>query len=406
MEVRTGLWRAQIPLRLGQGVYGSVAVFLIEPETSSMSAHQKAMTEASMRYASSASTTPPSLKRNRVVEPGIQHLSNSKRRLRPLAATGSHKHLPASPIPSLDRPLLASPLTSPSSPQVATSSAGSRRKKQTPRRSTAEDRPGWIMIDTGPAEYGSAIVESAKTVMQGSSSPCITRILLTHLHKHHIGALPTILKNWNQALTFCHPSARAALIAASATMSDFAKLGSKSSCLPGAKLVPLPRDTMLPTSSSATDTEDTYIIPDMVYALRDRENCGSSDQSGRQVVALFTPGHVEAHCSFVHQPSNSLLCGDVWKNKGTFNAGGGAMYDVKGSYRGNNISLLRDVDIVKEQGGRSKQLIASMLKLQQVSFSKMYPSHDNQRGVPSADIGKVMMQPRFTSARGRAVTPK
>lgn len=403
VRLQPGLWRCQLPL-LSANKLRTVAVFLVAPEASAKPAH---LSRAQLPGA-------PKLPASERALPKL----GSARRLDPLEGSAKLKRPPSIMTGSLRR-LLPPPLSSTPHP-----------KRPTRRSSNVEGVPGWTLVDAGPAAYGEMLVAFIEHVLEGSPFPTLSRVLVTHPHSDHVGGLRSVLEKYPGASVHCHPHAVPLLQLRTASPRSEAAGGAKeiqSPCLAGfaaPKFISEANGGRAPAPQKAAGAFDIGIVGlDALHPLADREPCGLTAQTGRNLVSLFTPGHTSMCVSFVHRPSHSLLCGDVFSNvasndvaaaehahvdselmqaaqarrseheasKQVVPAGNSPRNGRRGSLRGPPPRLVL-AKASKRHGTTDGTLYETMLRINNTHFKTMYPSHDSQAGVDCADVGKFVAQ--------------
>ena len=299
VRVQPGLWRCQLPLAQPSTVfakksYSTVACFLIAPEAVQQEddASQPAVIDepaVSQGIRGSAAEQPES------VDP-----------LHP-----SHKRPPREHAGSLRR-LLPPPL-----PQ------GSFAPREGKPSSEVAGKRGWTLVDTGPWAYSEMVLGFVEHVLTGSAFPTLSRVLITHPHEDHIGGLPALLRRYPAITVHCHPLAMPLLVRRSASSRRGAAFGTDElshSCTrgvgsPSFVVAAASRSQGLSPFQPVHGRRAGLVGHKWLHALRDREPCGATDQTGRNVIALYTPGHSKMCVSFMHRTSQSLLCGDVLHNR-------------------------------------------------------------------------------------------
>lgn len=148
------------------------------------------------------------------------------------------------------------------------------------------DPAGVTLIDASIAPSGQRILDQVRAV--GRRVGDVRRVLVTHAHPDHVGALPLIQREtgaevWISALERPILEGRVAIPTP-----------------PPEKLSPLvrrltPAPTTLPFVPAARELHDGEVLPEVMEGLH--------------VVA--TPGHAMGHIAFWHPKRRIVFCGDV-----------------------------------------------------------------------------------------------
>ncbi|WP_430124860.1 MBL fold metallo-hydrolase [Paenibacillus solani] len=142
-----------------------------------------------------------------------------------------------------------------------------------------EESDGLTLIDAGMSFTQKGILQAAEAV----GKP-ITRIVLTHAHGDHVGALDGLKKELPNA-TVC------------ISQRDAQLLKGNTELLPGEENTPIRGD--IPKSITT--------VPDVL--LHDGDRVGS-------LRAIATPGHTPGHMAFFDERSGILIAGDSWQTRG------------------------------------------------------------------------------------------
>ncbi|MEK6989155.1 MBL fold metallo-hydrolase [Paenibacillus sp. FSL K6-1566] len=144
-----------------------------------------------------------------------------------------------------------------------------------------EENDGLTLIDAGMPFSEKGILEAAAAI----GKP-ITRILLTHAHDDHIGALDGLKKALPQAAVYI-------------SRRDAQLLAGNRDLLPGEPQTAIRGGVPKPKAVKA--------VPDVL--LEDGDSVGS-------LKALASPGHTPGHMAFLDQRSGILIAGDAWQTRG------------------------------------------------------------------------------------------
>lgn len=142
-----------------------------------------------------------------------------------------------------------------------------------------EEEESLTLVDAALATNATAILKAAEEI----GKP-IARIVLTHAHGDHVGALDTIKKQMPDATVYI--SAR-----------DARLLRGDSSLLEGEEPLPIRGDV----------PKNIKTVPDVL--LQDGDRIGS-------LLALSTPGHTPGSMSFYDERSGVLIAGDAFAARG------------------------------------------------------------------------------------------
>ncbi|GAB6928529.1 MBL fold metallo-hydrolase [Paenibacillus sp. JCM 10914] len=142
-----------------------------------------------------------------------------------------------------------------------------------------EENDGLTLIDAGMSFTQKGIVRAAAAM----GKP-ITRIVLTHAHGDHVGAL--------DGLKAVYPDATVYI-----SQRDAELLKGNSALQPGEPQTPVRGD--LP--------KNIQTVPDVL--LKDGDTVGS-------LLAIATPGHTPGHMAFMDQRCRILIAGDAWQTRG------------------------------------------------------------------------------------------
>ncbi|BBI34840.1 MBL fold metallo-hydrolase [Cohnella abietis] len=148
-----------------------------------------------------------------------------------------------------------------------------------------EDEQGITLIDACMPFLAKGIHEAIK-----ATGKPLTRILLTHVHGDHIGAVPYLKEKY--------PSAQIGI-----SSRDAAILNGDHSLLPHEAQTPIKGD--LPKKAP--------FAPD--FLIEDNDQIGS-------IIAVASPGHTPGHFAYLEQISNTLIAGDAFQSKGGFAVSG------------------------------------------------------------------------------------
>ncbi|MDR1264049.1 MAG: MBL fold metallo-hydrolase [Propionibacteriaceae bacterium] len=143
------------------------------------------------------------------------------------------------------------------------------------------DDDGLTLIDTGLPAMAPGVLAAARRLGRP-----IRRIVLTHAHRDHAGALDRLAAALPRAEVAC--SAREAAV-----------LGGDLAIRPGERANATGR---LPGRFAPATTRPTRLV-------------GDGDQLGPLTV-VATPGHTPGHLSYFHQPSGALFAGDALQTRG------------------------------------------------------------------------------------------
>lgn len=142
-----------------------------------------------------------------------------------------------------------------------------------------EESDGVTLIDTGMSFSQKGILQAAAAI----GKP-ITRIVLTHAHGDHVGALDGLKKELPNASVYI--SRRDALL-----------LKGNAELQPGELQTPIRGDI----------PKNITTVPDVL--LGDGDSIGS-------LKAIATPGHTPGHMAFLDERSGILIAGDAWQTRG------------------------------------------------------------------------------------------
>lgn len=140
------------------------------------------------------------------------------------------------------------------------------------------------LVDPGPANTADNVIRS----LEAFGIDQLDAILLTHIHFDHSGGAGHLARRFPEARIYVHPRIAKHL-------SDPTRL------IEGVKSVWGPR------------TEDLFGIPVPIDASRIHrlEDGQFVDLGDRRIEAVSTPGHTQAHLSFLDPVSGSLFAGDA-----------------------------------------------------------------------------------------------
>ncbi|WP_372635873.1 MBL fold metallo-hydrolase [Cohnella sp.] len=133
------------------------------------------------------------------------------------------------------------------------------------------------------------VAKRIRSAIESTGKP-LARILLTHAHEDHIGAVPY--------LKTAYPDAQIGI-----SRRDAALLRGDRSLLPGEAQTPIKGGV----------PKRAPFEPDFLF--EDGERIGS-------LVAIATPGHTPGHFSFLETGSKALIAGDAFQTKGGFAVSG------------------------------------------------------------------------------------
>jgi glyoxylase-like metal-dependent hydrolase (beta-lactamase superfamily II) len=207
----------------------------------------------------------------------------------------------------------------------------------------------YVLIDTGledalvPRQIQSALTANGGTLKM---------ILLTHGHQDHVGNLPQLLQQYPDVKVGLH-EAEAPFVTTGQGYSiekgdhlawNIAKY------MPNGNATGVPEDRAVYFKGLTGDVADAFTfvnwLPKGVLEY------------------VHTPGHTDGHVSFIHQPSESMIAGDILFN---INDRRSKEPTLAGPimFVSNNHSALRD----------------SQQKAADLDLKMYYPSHDNATGV-------------------------
>jgi glyoxylase-like metal-dependent hydrolase (beta-lactamase superfamily II) len=142
------------------------------------------------------------------------------------------------------------------------------------------------LIETGPSSTLPALEAGIRAA--GFSPEQLTRILITHIHLDHSGALGPLLRSAPDATVTVHPFGAPHLIDPSKLVNSATRIyGEKMETLWG-EIAGVPEDRVVP----ATDNETIRV-------------------ADRDLTILFTPGHANHHLAFVDTAAGAIFSGDV-----------------------------------------------------------------------------------------------
>ncbi|MCI1775420.1 MAG: MBL fold metallo-hydrolase [Paenibacillus lautus] len=142
-----------------------------------------------------------------------------------------------------------------------------------------EESDGVTLIDAGMSFSQKGILQAA-----ADTGKPIKRIVLTHAHGDHVGALDGLKKELPNA-SVCISRRDALLLKGSAELQ------------PGEPQTPIRGDI----------PKNVTTVPDVL--LEDGDSIGS-------LKAIATPGHTPGHMAFLDERSGILIAGDAWQTRG------------------------------------------------------------------------------------------
>jgi glyoxylase-like metal-dependent hydrolase (beta-lactamase superfamily II) len=145
------------------------------------------------------------------------------------------------------------------------------------------EREGWTLVDAGPPEAADQVVAAVARATGGRGPG---RILLTHAHYDHGGALESLRTAWNPAI-LCHAEEVPFVTGAE----DHARLKPHSLAFWFGRFVMVQGDWELPVA-------------------RDLER----GQSAVGMAVIHLPGHTPGHVGFLHPADHAMICGDAVMN--------------------------------------------------------------------------------------------
>lgn len=142
-----------------------------------------------------------------------------------------------------------------------------------------------VLIDTGIKGSYKKLEKALKVI--GKSFSDIKAVVVSHAHLDHVGSLDAVKKN-SKSVVYCHDSEK-----------EYITQG---------KNPPVDPSFLTAKVFSFFSTAPRAIGVD--YTFKDGDVL---DLAGGLLV-IHTPGHTPGHCSFIHQPTNTLITGDAIVN--------------------------------------------------------------------------------------------
>lgn len=196
---------------------------------------------------------------------------------------------------------------------------------------------GWTLIDSGPPDQSDIVVAAIARATRGHGP---ARVLLTHAHADHSGALNAIYVQW-QPQIICH-AAEAGFISGER---DYRDLSTRNALFWIAReFIPSPNIGLAVT----------------------RELQRGESIAGMVVIHL--PGHTPGHIGFLHSSDQAMICGDAIMNRGG-----------------------RIAPPMRMMTADTKLAQASIQRLSDLDFRHLLPSH----GKPILDRGREAMLAYF-----------
>jgi glyoxylase-like metal-dependent hydrolase (beta-lactamase superfamily II) len=144
---------------------------------------------------------------------------------------------------------------------------------------------GWTMVETGPSSCIPALERGLSA--SGIAPLEVRRILLSHIHLDHAGAVGSLARSFPRAEIGVHPSGIPHLVDPSRLVASARRAwGEASDTLWGA-IEPVPRGKLLALGGGERFPVD-----------------------GGELEVIATPGHARHHLSFFDAPRGALLTGD------------------------------------------------------------------------------------------------
>ena len=200
-----------------------------------------------------------------------------------------------------------------------------------------KDGEEWTLIDAGIPDYAAVVVEAAANFLKAAKP---ARVVLTHAHYDHGGALSEIVKRWN------------APIWAHAIEADFVTGARKYRDIASQSLI---FNLMKPVLAAPV-----WRLP-VARALQEGDTFG-----GLEVIGV--PGHTPGMIALHHRADRAVICGDTFMNLGG--------------------KLSEPLAMSTPDPAEARR---SMKKLAALDFDLLLPSHDpSERGVPAEAVRRFV----------------
>ncbi len=200
-----------------------------------------------------------------------------------------------------------------------------------------KDGEEWTLIDAGIPEHAAAVAAAAANFLKAAKP---ARVVLTHAHYDHGGALSEIVKRWNVPI-WAHPAEVDFVTGAQ----EYRNIASRNFAFNLMKQVMFARVWRLPVAR----------------ALQEGDAFG-----GLEVIGV--PGHTPGMIAFHHRADRAIICGDTFMNLGGRLTGPFAMATPDPA-----------------------EARRSMKKLATLDFDLLLPSHDSsERGIAVAEVRRFV----------------